>query len=248
MLWIEHRGDAAFSLEDIPGMEFWVDAADTATITGSGNDINQWADKSGNAHHLLSGLNKPETNVRTQNGLNAVNFIAVNADALATTSAFWYSLVTSTMFCVAKVDIEPVSPFIGTLVYESNGSNALPEYGLRFGTQYPNAVYVTDASVVKCNINETSVDITTSGVAHLFRMTDSGTEIKLHTDSGAGVTQSSITSATTTLNRFVVGNIGNPNGPRNLDGYICEVLVWDSVLSSGDIADVETYLTDKWGL
>jgi len=46
-----------------------------------------------------------------------------------------------------------------------------------------------------------------------------------------------------------LGRIGSQDNTNFLfDGYICEILVYDSELSTADRQAVEAYLTYKWGV
>ena len=49
-----------FSPSEISGMNLWLDATDTSTITASSNSVSQWRDKSGNNYHSSNPL--PEIN------------------------------------------------------------------------------------------------------------------------------------------------------------------------------------------
>jgi hypothetical protein len=94
---------------------------------------------------------------------------------------------------------------------------------------------------------------------------------------GAGATLStatayllrSVNGGTTTIETFVDGSSNGTtalSGTQNYsatvslyigrshsttqywDGWIAEVIAYDTALSGGDVSDVETYLTSKWGL
>ncbi len=69
-------GAPAFAPTDISGLQLWLDAADTATITQSGGSVSQWNDKSGNANHATQGTGayQPVTNSKTINSRNVIDF------------------------------------------------------------------------------------------------------------------------------------------------------------------------------
>ena len=68
-----------FTPADIsPGIELWLDAADSGTIASDANGVSQWDDKSGNDNHATqaSNPNKPATGTRSLNGLNVLDITA----------------------------------------------------------------------------------------------------------------------------------------------------------------------------
>ena len=61
---------------DILGLQLWLDASDTDTITSSGGAVSQWDDKSGNSNNATQGTGsaQPTTGASTQNGENIIDF------------------------------------------------------------------------------------------------------------------------------------------------------------------------------
>jgi len=59
---------------------FWYDAADSATITATGNEVTQVLDKSGNNYTLTRqvGISGPNTGTQTLNGLNVLEWVGNN--------------------------------------------------------------------------------------------------------------------------------------------------------------------------
>ncbi len=57
------------------GLELWLDADDASTFTfASGNQVSQWADKSGNDNHASTEANYPTLQTSVINGMPAVSF------------------------------------------------------------------------------------------------------------------------------------------------------------------------------
>lgn len=235
---------------DIAGCALWLDAADTASITDTAGAVTQWNDKSGNARHVTdqgaSSL-RPTTGTRTQNGHNVIDFNG--SDGLARLAAFWYGLGDSTMFVVYKVDTDPGAPasFLATLVYEQSYAASNPEYGLRYDIDDLNPVLVDDAGSVRFNAFG---DDPTDTNPHWATWIDTTTSISIQQDGGTATT-ASYTRTTITLGVFSVGMMYSnsfPAGGRFMDGWIAEIIIYDHELSSGDIALVEAYIQNKWGL
>jgi hypothetical protein len=83
----------------------WYDAADTATITHSSNDVSQWDDKSGNDRHVLqpTGSEQPLTNTNTVNGLNVINFVHADDHTLQTSATCtWLNSTAFHIFALLK--------------------------------------------------------------------------------------------------------------------------------------------------
>lgn len=238
--------DSGFSPLDIAGCEAWFDASNAGSITQTGGLVDQWSDLSGNGHHVTAVLGlRPTTGTRTQNGLNVIDF--VGSDGLNSTTTFLYDLVTTTIFVVFMPDADPAS-ILSYLVGEGNISDFRPEYAVRNSATQCNFVYVTNGNVVKFNIVDGDP---TNATPHRIVATDSGTEAIIEMDDGTPVSSGAYTRATTTMNRFNIGMLNNQTftaGGRFLDGWIAEIIIYDSVLSSGNITTVEGYLDTKWGL
>lgn len=66
----------SFDPDDISGLEFWLDASDSSTISQSSNSVSEWRDKrnNGRAATQPSSSEQPVTNSGTINGLNAILF------------------------------------------------------------------------------------------------------------------------------------------------------------------------------
>ena len=68
-------GQAGFVPADDPELLGWFDAADAATITEVSGAVSQWADKAGGEALVQpSSGARPQTGMRTQNGLNSLDF------------------------------------------------------------------------------------------------------------------------------------------------------------------------------
>ena len=88
---------------DILGLQLWLDASDTDTITSSGGAVSQWDDKSGNSNNATQGTGsaQPTTGASTQNGENIIDFDG--GDTFVLPSAL-YSIPngSNTIFAVTK--------------------------------------------------------------------------------------------------------------------------------------------------
>jgi hypothetical protein len=240
------------SPDDIAGLEMWLDASDTGTITtGSGGTVvTGWVDKTGNGHNVGNGSgssNRPQWNTRFLNGLNVIDFDRTQSDLLVGTSCPWYAAGTCTLFAVVEFDV--VNQF-GVIICEakSTGAGATGEHKLLIN----NDTTIHQNNVSNAFVVEGDFGIAGPGTGNptLIRFTDagSGNPKTLALDNGTPVSDSYTLGTLTGLDRLAIGCRYDNNQDLFFDGAIAEILLYDSLLSSGDIALVEAYLNDKWGL
>jgi hypothetical protein len=222
----------------IPGVGLWLDAADSATITfGTGSNIAQWNDKSGNSRHvyqstgsaqptLLSGALNTRPVVSFNAGLSLSN--GINTFAVSNLSNLTIYAVTSLGRVIQWAEsggwggvIMRVFQTLGRVRFGTGVSSRADfgeEWGVDLGTSY--------------NLVRTSF---TSGVGVI----------------DLNATQSSIsnfpvTSIRNTSNTFVVG--GSLTGSVASTDNIAELIVISNALTSTQRQQVEGYLVWKWGI
>jgi hypothetical protein len=234
-------GSGAFQPDNISGLQFWVDAADTTTLyqdsalttraINDGDPVGGWKNKSSLALNLTQSdsLYKPALRFTRQNGRPGVNFnLKVMKTAITTAIAY------PTIFVVAKNTTYPnAAPYI--FDHPTNNYYA-------FYTNQSDGKVITAAPTGLASSNATTL-----GTA--FQATLKWDNPR--TDSGLRLNAVSVS-----------GNIGNnpwvgftlgipghyaPSGAYKMDGDIYEILVYNSVLSNSDILLVEAYLKAKWG-
>jgi hypothetical protein len=226
-----------FSPASISGLSLWLDGADPSTLYQSnggslaaadGDPVGYWMDKSGNARHAeqASGTNKPARKLAIQNGQSAVLFDGVN----------------DSMTLASSVSNQPISFFV---VFKKINV-ASPESALLGGGGtpfYPLDVTATDAYWFAGTLAASG--LTLNNLTKLYCVTGSSTSKNMYLNA-ASVATSGAGYATT--NPFTT--IGNwlPGGTSWASGHICEMLVYNSVLSVANIATVNSYLNGKWGI
>jgi hypothetical protein len=65
--------------------------------------------------------------------------------------------------------------------------------------------------------------------------------------SGAN-TETQAASASDSTRDFSIGDAASPDTGIPMDGFICEFLIYDTILSNDDITNVQTYLSGKWAI
>ena len=245
---------APFDPTSISGCKLWLDAADTSTISLSGSAVTQWDDKSGNAYNFAQGTSglRPLSGTRTQNGLNVIDFDGID-DCLATTaakSAFnFINNTTATLFIVNKFDSTAglnylIGANVGSngeigIVYYSNTTNLVFWDGNGSGT----LVYdISSAVNTTARLDSIKSDPANATAANRIKYA-------LNTGSFAGSnTQTGTASGSDSTQNLAIGDSSPSGSSIPLNGFIGEVLIYNSILSGTDITNVQTYLLGKWGI
>lgn len=224
----------------ISGLELWLDASDESTITDTSGNVDTWTDKSDNAFEFTDTGTQPVTGTRTINSLNVVDFggsgfmKSIASDITSTGSGLW------TAFAVVETDT--VTGVHNILDQDNQSTQRIGQY-LRINGSNLEAL-TFDTAVIAYTDTRGTVSTSTPFLASGVRNTS---VIEAFIDgSGDGTTSVSGTAKTGSTN-ITVGSFAN-SALQVWDGAIAEILFYNAVLSSGDIAAVETYLANKWGL
>lgn len=221
----------AFSPTDIAGLAAWYDATVGVTDAGGGA-VSAWADQSGNSRTLTQGTagSRPTTGTRTQNGLNVIDFDGT-ADFLDASSGFAQG-TSDTVFIVCLNDDGADS--VLQVAYNGNsGATAT----CRITKTGANAYRATSGTALDLGVVNTSAHVITAAFNGA-----SGSELRVD-----GVSLG--TGSTGTNSGTYAPHLGrSPAGSQYWDGWIAEVLHYESVLAAPDIEAVEAYLIAKWGL
>ena len=211
------------------GATLWLDASDTSTIVETSGSVSEWQDKSGNGNDLTqgTGANQPTTGTRTMNGLNVLDFDGTS-DYLAQSSAFSASLSSWTVFAVMQADST------ASIMYVVDGLSGGSRSAVGHGSSTQYRLY-QGTTVLQGGTADASEHI----LRGVFDTTDT-----LHVD---GVSVISGNSGTGSLTGVVVGAQFNEAGAF-WNGTIAEVAVFDGTLTDAEIAQMEAYLNDKWGI
>jgi hypothetical protein len=226
---------APFNPSSIAGLSLWLDAADADTVLNTvspdvvatdGQTIRRWLDKSGNDLHVnqTTGLNQPLYQTSEVNGRNATEWDGTNDFMQGT----FPDCASCTIFQVHK------SSKTGAQIW-LNGNTAA-----RYGT-------ITQSGSSSTNISEGfgTPTFRANGAAASW-----STRGEAYTTIVTGSPIVFVTIAADTSlwasNVFYLGYQSLVSfGPG---GNICELLIYDGVLSAENIASVESYLATKWGV
>jgi hypothetical protein len=246
-----------FNPTDIANLKAWYDASDTATITVSGTAVTQWNDKSGNAYNLTQGTSslRPQSNTRTQNGLNAIDFDGSNDVLSAATASNWTFLsntsgatVFVTVFADTASDARYLwSTFGGSFGYVGSYGSVLGNDNTSIGSAVGNgalaAMYLETSTPVATDNTAFTItaqyNLGATASQRGFLAKNGGTQVNNNTASD---------TASASAPQTPLGVGGLPSFSESWDGLLCEMIIYNAVLNATDRGKVETYLAAKWGI
>src|SRR6056300_440027 len=227
-------------------LQIWYDGADTSTYIPSATDegqITQWTDKSNFAHNANpnGGAAKPTyENTDLQGGYGYLEFdgndeLSVNPFTALDGATAW------SMFVVANVtDLTTDSGLTGTengdfrIRIDANGATSLRADPTAF-------VYANAGAIAENTWHLWSLiyDGSQTGTARLVGRLD-----KTALTNYTGTPAASVTAGSGTM---FIGRDGF-DADYYHDGYIAEVIMFNKALGATEYANVENYLSNKWGL
>lgn len=246
---------AGFAPSDIAGLVGWWDASDTGSITHSSGEVTQWSDLSGGGFHVTnaSGTDRPLTGTRTVNGLNAIDFDGTNDLLDYAGSPPWYaSGGESTIFIVCEPDT--VTTTHQVLVGEFRVGSANGEHRLSLLEDRLYFQHFGDSGSRNHDFSRAAPRVGSPGIVRCTVDDVGGSNYRVATtlDGKIGVATNpagSVPFSPTTITGLVFGaRIQSGTPGLWFNGALCEVIMYNSVLSQGDIDLVEEYLADKWGV
>lgn len=235
------------SPDDIAGLQLWLDADDSDTITLNGSTVSQWDDKSGNDYHVTQSTAsyQPTYNTAQLNGKNVVTFDGSDDHILNDSVA-----------SVASGNDVPITMFV-VFKQLSSGTN---EYGVVFGSSssiQPLFCMMTNSNQLAAQqrtdagtLTAAYSSVSSTSAYRVQSIVLSSSNLTVF-DNGTSAASSSFSPAQTTLNTFTLGTwrrSGSMNGVAFLHCDIAEVIIYNSALSTSDRESVESYLSTKWGI
>lgn len=225
--------------DNIGGLALWLDANDSSTITESGGLVSQWDDKSGNGNDALqgTGANQPLLVNNLFSGKAAIRFDGIN-DRLATDGTFAIGS-NVTMFVVSKA-----SATNNKQVFIEQSVTLGANDGIQFNSRGNRPVGVRNSAVSvvpPTNTNWMGINLA------LGSFTYDGASLKYFFNGTIqNTTSGSISNNLVTDNLYIGGRAAS--GTINTDGDICEILIYDKLLSAEEMDAVDIYLSSKWGI
>jgi len=232
-----------FQPTDIGSCILWLDGADTSSMTfSSGSNISQWNDKSGNGNNATAN----GTPVLSNSSLNGYQSIYTNNSPYFTGPV----LITGTTFtCFAVATTTASLPLSGhdqRLVSLENGGNV--DYGRTDGAiALFNQGGTSWIGTWRVNPSPVADSPITTNIPFLAVSEYDGTNGYLWKNGSTGSLASSSSTGTFAVTKYGIGNQANNSGEYWI-GYIGEVIIYNTALTTGQRQQVEGYLSWKWGL
>jgi len=227
-----------FTPKSVPGCLLWLDAADRSAITfSSGPTVSLWKDKSGNGND-----GTPNTGVSWD-----ANGFGTGLPAMTFTNSQWFQgniSITSnqyTAFCVFNMNSGSSSyarvlslAATGQYDFNNNAYICIPRLGGNILSNYRSGTYPA------INIALDSNEMITSWV--------DGSSSYLSQYGGDAATTGS--SGNFAVSQYSIGSEVYAAGDTSsyLYGYVAEVIIYNTALTTPQRQQVEGYLAWKWGL
>jgi fibronectin-binding autotransporter adhesin len=205
----------------------WLDAADLSNFTLTGNHVGTWADETVNGRSVSrtdARANQPTIGINPVTGLASVVFDG--RDVLANTYNVGgvYTIVTAS----SLTGSQNARLIAGTsnnwlLGYHGGGQNKF----------HPN-VWVSNPAI-SFNTN-----------MHFYGATGNGTTNATFFDGNTTIVPSFASGSLQGPNGVSLGAWNNNPGSEPTRGYVSELLIFDRVLNSTELTDINNYLQAKW--
>jgi hypothetical protein len=216
----------------ITGCALWLDAADSSTVTLSGSTATQWNDKSGNGKNstscsatytnVINGLpcmtNPVISGPIANSGSSIVTIFIVGTKA--STGSFYDSML--------SLNLSPITNYYGA------GTLFACYYG---GTSPPQFYCYMSGNLSLSFVGAVNTPF-------IFNAFQTGTTGSTY---GNGTSYGDVGTAGSTFN-YTTYYIGTCTGGPAWVGNICEIIVYNSILSISQRQQVEGYLAQKWGI
>lgn len=221
-----------FNPTSITGCVIWFDGADTSQLSFTGTTVNSWTSK-GSASLTATSVGAGSIVYEKYNGVNSLRFNGTNTKMTTGTVASYGA--SATTWITASVNLTAVTastPTDASLVFATTGA---PEKSIRY-TQTPGSqLYSFNNGTIRDSQNFTNgvrgfIDTAASFTAYV-----NGTNA---TNSTSAVTYQAGVNQSFSMGQWASGT---------LNGYIQEIIVYNSALTLSQYQQVEGYLAWKWG-
>jgi len=202
----------------------WIDASAISSLTLNGNHISAWDDLTGNGRHLTRAdlFAQPSIGINPATGHAAVFFDGRDVLANSFNVGTPYTIFTASNQAGslnARLITSTSNNWL--LGYWGGGENRMFAEGWVLGSGGPAA--------------------TTN--PHFYGATGSGSNTSFYDGTTLLASNANGTAAP---NGISLGAYANNPGSEPSRGYVSELIIFDRVLSPSEIADLNTYLQDKW--
>ena len=219
-------------------LAFWGIASDTTSIiprsSSASSSVSEWisANENGiNAVQISAGL-QPSTGVTSENGLNTLFF--QNDNLYLPSTLNYLPSGNSTIFVVVKATSQ--DSFLRRIIAFGNGTSPRLNIGYTESSNYLE-FRSSSSGAGALNTSFTPSDL------NIIRTQRDGSVLNMSVNGSTPVSNNNGLDAND-VNAISIG--GNSAGSGfSLVGEIAEVIIYDTALTTGQISDIETYLSNK---
>lgn len=236
-----------FNPKKIAGLELWLDANNSASITLNGSNVSQWNDLSGNGRHATNAT-AAEQPLYLPTGINskgAVSFTRTSTHRMH--GVFSRTLTGMTVFVLfrySNVGNNSNNRFFAMIVGGLNdfgGTNHLSPLLRHGGAGQVNVGPYGGGNIA-------AVAAASYDTPLVYSLVADGSTVSTRINNGAA--SSANRTFNTIYSNYALGSY-RPSplaGDANMDGYLAEIIVYGSALSDAARVQVATYLSTKWGV
>ena len=254
-------GAPAFKPSDIAGLQLWLDAttglfdatSGGSAVTTNASAVARWEDQSGNARHATQANSALQATLRTsvQNGRNIIRFDGTDdfysgvADALPLANSS--TRLTFFMACIPDLSGRQAAYGGGGIIRGMQTDSSEGWYfGVRSGGKF---AFNQNSGANACIVSTSTL---TTNTAYVIGSTYDGAQVGV---SNRVTNYLSSSSETDVLDDGSGGwgageeiGRGYTSASYYFKGDLCELVIYDSVLSSANITSVVNYLKSRWGI
>lgn len=240
---------SGFNPKKLAGLELWLDASNSASITLNGSNVSQWDDLSGNGRHatMATAANQPLYLPTGINGKGAVSFTKTSAQAMyGTFSKTLTGMTVFVLFRYSNFGNDGNNRFFAMIV-----SGAAADFG---GTNHLSPLIRNGGAGTNqvCAYGGGNIAIVTTPAYDtplIWSLVANGTTVSGRINNGAA----SVTNRTfnTIYSNYALSSYRsslNVVADAFMDGYLSEIIVYNSALSDAARVQVAQYLSKKWGV
>lgn len=239
----------AFRPSSIAGIQLWLDASDPWTLfnaTSGGSTVAangtvaRWEDKSGNSRHATESTNGPTRKAAVVGGSDALQFNGAQFLAGATTPVGGN---VRTFFAVVRQLDTPSDIFFQFGTKPTSGGTL--GYIARAGLGGGNSFIGGDITTNNLTIQGEALTFTNAFLSAYVQSSASSTRYFFNG------TEKTVTGSVGPYNMdpgYFVGKARNVDDVAFFNGYMCELIAYDTALSDANRALVQSYLMSKWGI
>lgn len=237
------------SFQSVTGRTWWLDANDYSriTLTNNASTVSALNDKSGNGYNgtQTTASRRPTLVASSLNGLAGLLFPTGTVLDFGTTQ-FINTGSAFTLFVVVRWDTAGTNSNVLCL---KNDNAQDVRLGLSNSAGFTDVFWGANAAWTPIRW---PLPGSTTGTAYRITLSYNGSgagtsgNFAAYVNSSSAAISSASAFAANTQNNLVGAN--DSTGSNYLNGTVHEVLIYNSLLSSGDRGYVDTYLSTKWGI